>query len=79
MPEITHDWDDEDYEKTLNDAYDDYRKACYSNMPDIPAIQIMETKQAFLSGIHWLLNRESYCPDDMQVAIRKIVGLPKGD
>jgi hypothetical protein len=73
MVDITHDWDEEDYVKSLNDGYEEYRKACYG-VCDLPPAQIRETKQAFLSGIHWLATRESYCPDDLETALRKILG-----
>jgi hypothetical protein len=73
MVDITHDWDEEDYIKSLNDGYEEYRKACYG-VCDLPPSQVRETKQAFLSGIHWLSNRESYCPDDLEAALRKILG-----
>lgn len=70
--DITHDWDKEDYVKTLDAAYEEYREACYGNTP-MPTEQIRETKQAFLSGIHWLSNRESYDPDEIERALRKIL------
>lgn len=73
MVDITHDWDDEDYVKTLKAAYHDYRKACYGVAP-LPPAQVRETMQAFLSGVHWLATRESYCPDDLEAALRKILG-----
>jgi hypothetical protein len=72
MVDITHDWDDEDYEKSLDEAYDEYRKACYGDGP-IPQAQYDETKQAFLSGIHWVTNRDSYCPDELARALRSIL------
>ena len=72
MIEITHDWDDEDYVKSLSDGYDEYRKACYGDC-ELPPAQVRETKQAFLSGVHWLASRESYCPDDLETALRKIL------
>jgi len=72
MVDITHDWDEEDYVKTLNDAYDDYKTACYG-VCDLPTGQVRETQQAFLSGIHWLATRESYCPGDLDAALRKIL------
>lgn len=70
--EINHDWDDEDYVTTLNDAYEAYRSACYG-AGGISSAQARETKQAFLSGIHWLNTRESYCPDDLESALRTIL------
>lgn len=73
MFDITHDWDDEDYVKSLNDGYDEYRKACYGDC-ELSPVQVRETKQAFLSGIHWLVSRESYCPEDLEAALRKILG-----
>jgi len=73
MVDITHDWDDEDYVKSLNDGYNRYCKACYGDF-DLHPSQKAETKQAFLSGIHWLATRESYCPDDLESALRKILG-----
>ncbi len=73
MVEITHDWDDEDYAKTLEDAFASYRMACYGEQ-SLPPQQVQEVKQAFLSGIHWLATRESYCPDDLETALRKVIG-----
>ena len=73
MVEITHDWDEEDYVKSLNDGFETYRKACYGDSVLHPT-QARETKQAFLSGIHWLATRESYCPDDLEKALREILG-----
>lgn len=73
MIEITHDWDRENYVHSLNHAWDQYRKACYG-VRELPQMQIRETKQAFLSGIHWLATRESYCPDDIESALRAILG-----
>ena len=74
MVDITNDWDDEDYVKTLKAAYHDYRKACYGEC-DLPPAQVRETMQAFLSGVHWLATRESYCPEDsLEAALRKILG-----
>lgn len=72
MVDITHDWDNEDYVKTLEDAFADYRRACYGDQV-LPARQTQEVKQAFLSGIHWLATRESYCPDDLETALRKVL------
>lgn len=73
MVTIKHDWDDEDYVKTLQTAYAEYRKACYG-VCDLPPAQIHETKQAFMSGMLWLSTRDSYCPDDIQDALRTILG-----
>ena len=72
MVDITHDYE-EDYVKTLKAAYHEYRKACYGEC-DLPPAQVRETMQAFLSGVHWLATRESYCPDDLEAALRKILG-----
>jgi len=73
MVEITHDWDDEDYVKSLKSAYHEYRKACYG-VCDLPPAQVRETMQAFLSGVHWLLTRDSYDPVEMQDSLRRILG-----
>lgn len=70
---VSHDWDQEDYVKSLTDGYDEYRKACYG-VCDLHPTQARETKQAFLSGIHWLATRDSYCPDEIIFALRKILG-----
>lgn len=74
--EINHDWDNENYMKSLEDAYDQYRKACYGDRP-LSSAQIQETKQAFLSGIHWLATRDSWCPDDLEATLRKVLGQAK--
>lgn len=71
--EITHDWDEEDYATSVNDAYDEYRKACYGDFR-LQLHQLRETKQAFLSGIHWLAARDDYSPNELQAAIRQILG-----
>jgi hypothetical protein len=73
MADVTHDWDEEDYVESLNEGYKEYKKACYG-VCDLPPAQVRETKQAFLSGIHWLSTRESYCPDELERALRKILG-----
>ena len=73
MVDVTHDWDDEDYVKTLEDAFAEYRRACYGEHP-LPSQQVQEVKQAFMSGIRWLGTRESYCPDDLETALRKVIG-----
>ena len=72
MIEITHDWDEEDYAATMEAAYDAYRKACYGDT-DLPPEQIRETKQAFLSGIHWLNTRDNYDPTDIERGLRQIL------
>lgn len=74
MVDITHDWDEENYVDSLNAAYDEYKKACYGDSKLNPT-QEKETKQAFLSGVHWLATRDSYCPDDLEKALREILGL----
>jgi hypothetical protein len=73
MVGITHDWDEENYIKSLKDAYDKYRRACYG-VCDLPPEQVRETKQAFLSGVHWLATRDSYDPVELQDALRRILG-----
>ena len=73
MIEVTHDWGDEDYVKTLKAAYHEYRKSCYGAC-DLPPAQVRETMQAFLSGIHWLNSRDSYAPREIETALRKILG-----
>ena len=73
MADVTHDWDEEDYVKSMTDGYEEYRKACYGVSP-LPPAQVRETKQAFLSGIHWLNTRESYDPTDIERGLRKILG-----
>ena len=69
MSLITHDWDEEDYETTLREAFAKYRLACYGTAKLNP-VQLYEVRQAFLSGIHWLNTRDSYCPDDLTKALR---------
>jgi hypothetical protein len=73
MVDITHDWDEENYVKSLKDAYDKYRRACYG-VRNLPPEQVRETKQAFLSGVHWLATRDSYDPVELQDALRRILG-----
>ncbi len=70
--EINHDWDNEDYRKTLESAWADYRRACYG-ANDLPWQQTREVKQAFLSGIAWLASRDDYCPNDVQIAVRAMI------
>jgi len=72
MVDITHDWDEEDYGRTLDEAFDEYRKWCYGDQ-ELSSSQLHETRQAFLCGIHWLNTRESYAPDDLETALRKIL------
>ncbi len=64
--------DKEDYVKTIDAAYEEYRNVCYGITP-MPPNQVSETKLAFLSGIYWLSNRETYDPDEIERALRKIV------
>lgn len=73
MVEVTHDWDEEDYVRSLDIAFEEYRMACYGAF-NLPPTQLRETRQAFLSGIHWLANRSDYCPDDLEAALRQILG-----
>lgn len=77
MIEITHDWDDEDYSESLSNAFAEYRKACYGDSV-LSEIQIKEVRQAFLSGIHWLNTRDSYCPDVLEMALRNELGQREG-
>ena len=70
---VTHDWDEEDYVKSLDAAFEEYRKACYGSRI-LPDVQLQETKQAFLSGVHWLSTRDNYCPDEITAALREILG-----
>jgi hypothetical protein len=74
MVTVNHDWDEENYVDTLNEAFDEYRKACYGGKP-LPPTQVKEIHQAFLSGIHWLNTRESYDPEELEVALRDILGI----
>ena len=69
---VTHDWDNEDYEQTLETAWEDYRRACYGET-ELPAQQTREVKQAFLSGAVWLSTRDDYCPQDVQEASRVLL------
>lgn len=39
----------------------------------LPRGPLRETKQAFLSGIHWLATSDSYDPDEIQRALRSIL------
>lgn len=70
MVHIEHNWDEEDYEKTLEQAWQEYRYACYGNAV-LPPEQVRETKQAFFSGIHWLNCRDNYAPSDLEQGLRK--------
>jgi hypothetical protein len=72
MVSITHDWDEEDYAATLEQAYAEYRDACYKGK-ELPASQNREIRQAFLSGVHWLNCRDDYCPDEVLAATDKIL------
>jgi hypothetical protein len=71
MPEVTHDWDDENYTETLNTAFAEYRNACYGSAT-LNEVQEREVKQAFFSGVHWLNSCESYCPDDLNQALHAV-------
>ena len=72
MVDITHDWDDENYETSVTQAFEEYCIACYG-VQQLSPVQAQETKQAFLSGIHWLASRDSYCPEELQLALRNIL------
>lgn len=69
--EITHDWDDEDYNKTLEEAFAVYRTACYGNA-DLHPTQLREVRQAFFSGMHYLNTRLDWCPDILEHALRDL-------
>lgn len=71
---ISHEWDEEDYLKTLEDAWAEYRLACYGRS-HLPSDQVRETRQAFLSGIVWLNARDHFCPDDLARALAKLLNI----
>lgn len=70
---ITHDWDTSDTAKELEEAFFEYRMACYGDAT-LDATQLKEVRQAFLSGIHWLNSRDDYCPADNARALRELLG-----
>jgi hypothetical protein len=72
MVSIAHDWDEQDYTAILEQAYTEYREACYKGK-ELPPAQNREIRQAFLSGIHWLNCRDDYCPDEVLAATDKIL------
>lgn len=72
---INHDWDDENYDLTLNDAFDEYLKFCYPQGLDEQSIQYKEVRQAFFSGIHWLNCRDSYDPLCLLISLRKLLNI----
>lgn len=70
---VNHEWDEEDLAKSMEAAFQEYRRACYGDC-ELPPAQVRETKQAFMSGIHWLNSRESYDPADVESGLRAILG-----
>lgn len=72
--EITHSWDNEDYTKTLNTAFAEYKQACYGDRK-LPDVQIQEVRQAFLSGIHWLNTCNYYDPDELERCLRVMLNI----
>lgn len=74
MVEINAEWDEEDYQKTLETAFSEYREACYGKYPLSP-VQEREVRQAFLSGVHWLSQRDDYDPSEITTALRVLLRL----
>jgi hypothetical protein len=72
MASITHDWDEKDYAKTLEQAYAEYREACYRGKV-LPPSQNREIRQAFLSGVHWLNCQNNYFPDEVLAATDELL------
>jgi len=72
----------QEVKKALNDsnpfdelakAFNDYKIACYGCGELLPN-QLEEVRQAFLSGIHWLItNRDAHDPKELTKAIRKLL------
>jgi hypothetical protein len=64
---VRHDWDEEDYRSTLEQAFTEYYSACYPE--GTIEQQRVEVRQAFLSGIVWLCHRDNYDPDELIASI----------
>lgn len=60
------------YAEAIADGYEEYRKACYGDQ-ELLAAQLAETRQAFLSGIHWLASQLRGDMSHMQQAVRGLV------
>ena len=74
MVQINHDWDDEDYQETLESAFSGYIKAAYGTA-HLNEIQYKEVRQAFFSGIHWLCGRDSYDPYEIQSVLARMLNI----
>ena len=72
MVSIRHDWDTSNPDLELEKAFVEYRIACYG-VCDLCESQIVELRQAFLSGIHWLNCCESYDPDEVMAALIRLL------
>ena len=75
MVDVTHNWDEENYTQTLEDAYTVFKTACYGAAILNP-VQSAEVRRAFLFGIHWMNTRDNYCPDEIERALRGLLDQP---
>lgn len=73
MTKQTSDWRHVANRDALCNACDDYLQACYGSTM-LPLAQVRETRQAFLSGVHWLNTLDEYEPDAVERALRDILG-----